>query len=119
MPQPNEPQAADGLALLLGITPSGASPKKAASGNRCIVSVPAKALEVDGQLPSEGETVDLQVVATVRSVGKSGVTLELATANGQPMKESAATESAEGEAAAKDDADMMRAAEQADMGGLA
>jgi hypothetical protein len=119
MPQSPESKAADGLALLIGMAPSGASAKKPASGSRCIVSVPAKALEVDGQLPSEGETVDLQVVATVRSVGKSGVTLELATANGQPMTESAETEAAEGETSAKDDADMMRAAEQADMGGLA
>jgi hypothetical protein len=63
--------------------------------------------------------VDLQVVATVRSVGKSGVTLELATANGQPMTESADDEAAEGEPNAQDDAEMMRAAEQADMGGLA
>ncbi len=119
MPQSPESKAADGLALLIGMAPSGASAKKPASGNRCIVNVPAKALEVDGQLPSEGETVDLQVVATVRSVGKSGVTLELATANGQPMTESSEAESAEGEATARDDADMMRAAEQADMGGLA
>jgi hypothetical protein len=35
------------------------------------------------------------------------------------MTESAETESAEGEATARDDAGMMRAAEQADMGGLA
>jgi len=119
MPKSPESQAADGLALLIGMAPSGASAKKPASGNRCIVSVPSKALEVDGQLPSEGETVDLQVVATVRSVGKSGVTLELSTANGQPMTESADTEAAEGEPNAQDDAEMMRAAEQADMGGLA
>lgn len=119
MTRPNDPQAGDGLALLLGIPPAGGTPKKPAAGNRCIVSVPAKALEVEGQLPSEGETVDLKVVATVRSVSKSGVTLELATANGQPMTESAEIESAEGEVTAKDDADMMRAAEQADMGGLA
>ena len=119
MPQPNDPKAGNGLALLIGVPPSGAASKKPTSGNRCIVSVPSKALEVDGRLPSEGETVDLQVVATVRSVGKSGVTLELATANGQPMTESAETEAAEGEPSSKDDADMMRAAEQADMGGLA
>ena len=119
MPKSPESQAADGLALLIGMAPSGASAKKPAAGNRCIVNVPAKALEVDGPLPAEGETVDLQVVATVRSVGKSGVTLELATANGQPMTESADTEAAEGEPNAQDDAEMMRAAEQADMGGLA
>ncbi len=119
MPKSPESQAADGLALLIGMAPSGASAKKPAAGNRCIVNVPAKALQVDGQLPSEGETVDLQVVATVRAVGKSGVTLELATANGQPMTESAETEAAEGEPNAQDDAEMMRAAEQADMGGLA
>ena len=119
MPQPTDSKASDGLALLIGMAPSGASAKKPSAGNRCIVNVPAKALEIDGQLPSEGETVDLQVVATVRSVGKSGVTLELSTANGQPMTESAETEKAEGEPMAKDDADMMRAAEQADMGGLA
>ena len=119
MPQSPESKAADGLALLIGMAPSGASAKKPASGNRCIVNVPAKALEVDGQLPAEGETVDLQIVATVRSVGKSGVTLELATANGQPMTESTDTEAAEGEPNAQDDAEMMRAAEQADMGGLA
>jgi hypothetical protein len=35
------------------------------------------------------------------------------------MTESAETEAAEGEPSSKDDADMMRAAEQADMGGLA
>ena len=104
MPKSPESQAADGLALLIGMAPSGASAKKPAAGNRCIVNVPAKAL---------------QVVATVRSVGKSGVTLELATANGQPMTESADTEAAEGEQGAQDDAEMMRAAEQADMGGLA
>jgi len=91
MPQSPESKASDGLALLIGMAPPGASAKKPASGNRCIVSVPSKALEIDGQLPSEGETVDLQVVATVRSVGKSGVTLELSTANGQPMTESAET----------------------------
>jgi hypothetical protein len=119
MPQSPESKASDGLALLIGMAPPGASAKKPASGNRCIVSVPSKALEIDGQLPSEGETVDLQVVATVRSVGKSGVTLELSTANGQPMTESAETEKAEGEPNAQDDAEMMRAAEQADMGGLA
>jgi hypothetical protein len=119
MPKLTESQAADGLALLIGMPPPGGASKKPAPGNRCIVSVPAKALQVDGHLPSEGETVDLQVVATVRSVGKSGVTLELSTANGQPMTESAETEAAEGEPNAQDDADMMRAAEQADMGGLA
>jgi hypothetical protein len=119
MPKSPESQAADGLALLIGMAPSGASAKKPAAGNRCIVNVPPKALEVDGQLPAEGETVDLQVVATVRSVGKSGVTLELATANGQPMTESEDAEAAEGEPNAQDDAEMMRAAEQADMGGLA
>ena len=119
MPQSPESKASDGLALLIGMAPPGASAKKPASGNRCIVSVPSKALEIDGQLPSEGETVDLQVVATVRSVGKSGVTLELSTANGQPMTESAETEKAEGEPSPQDDAEMMRAAEQADMGGLA
>jgi len=119
MPQPNDSKAANGLALLIGVPPPGGSPKGRPSGSRCIVSVPSKAIEVDGQLPSEGESVDLQVVATVRSVGKSAVTLELVTANGQPMTESADTEAAEAEASASDDADMMRAAEKADMGGLA
>ena len=119
MPKSPESQAADGLALLIGMAPSGASAKKPAAGSRCVVDVPAKALQVDGQLPAEGETVDLQVVATVRSVGKSGVTLELATANGQPMTESAKTESAEGEVTADEEAELMRAAQKADMGGLA
>ena len=53
MPKSPESQAADGLALLIGMAPSGASAKKPAAGNRCIVNVPAKALEVDGQLPAE------------------------------------------------------------------
>lgn len=119
MPKPTDSQAANGLALLIGMPPPGGVPKKPAAGNRCVVSVPAKALEVDGQLPSEGETVDLQVVATVRSAGKSGVTLELSTANGQPMTEAYEEEPSGEEVAAGEDAEMMRAAEQADMGGLA
>jgi hypothetical protein len=119
MPPPNDPKSPNGLALLIGMPPPPGAAGKPPAGGRCVVSVPSKALEVDGQLPAEGESVDLQVVATVRSSGKSGVTLELVTANGQPMTEYKDDEASEAESSAMEDADMMRAAEQADMGGLA
>ena len=130
MPNPNDP--AGNLAVLIGLKPGKGQAGKPAQDvpEACYVSIPAKAVQVDGHAPSEGDSVELSVVGVVRKAEGDKVVVELRTANGSPIEEAddmepdepnertdSSVESLFGNDAG--DARMMRAAEKADQGGVA
>ena len=127
MPNPKDP--AGNLAVLIGLKPgagpSGKPPQEAPEA--CYVSIPAKAVQVDGHAPSEGDSVELSVVGVVRKAEGDKVVVELRTANGSPIEEAEGMEPDERTDSSVDslfgndagDARMMRAAEKADQGGVA
>ena len=130
MPNPNDP--AGNLAVLIGLKPGKgkASPDgqpAQEAPETCYISIPAKAVQVDGHAPSEGDSVELSVVGVVRKAEGDKVTVELRTANGSPVTEADDMEPDERSDSSVDglfgndagDARMMRAAEKADQGGVA
>jgi len=138
MPKSNDPN--NSLAVLIGLKPGkGQSPQggQSASGGQaseppetCYISIPAKAVQVDGHAPSVGDSVDLQVVGVVRKAEGDKVTVELRTANGSQVEEADDMEPDEPDERSDSsvdglfgndtgDARMMRAAEKADQGGVA
>ena len=134
MPTPNQPgKGVPGdLAVLIGLkAPQKGQPSGQSAGQEapesCYISIPAKAVQVDGHAPSEGDSVELQVVGVVRKSEGDKVVVELSTANGSPVEEADDMEPDELSDSSVNglmgnegpDARMMRAAEKADQGGLA
>jgi hypothetical protein len=129
MPNPNDP--AGNLAVLIGLKPGKGQPAPGGQApeapEACYISIPAKAVQVDGHAPSEGDSVELQVVGVVRKAEGDKVTVELRTANGSQVEEADDMEPDERSDSSVDglfgndagDARMMRAAEKADQGGVA
>ena len=132
MPNPKDP--AGDLAVLIGLKPGKGQPGPSQSAQEapeaCYVSIPAKAVQVDGHAPSEGDSVELSVVGVVRKAEGDKVVVELRTANGSPIEEAddmepdepnertdSSVESLFGNDAGA--ARMMRAAEKAAPGGVA
>ncbi|MEI7652300.1 MAG: hypothetical protein WCJ96_09880 [Verrucomicrobiota bacterium] len=129
MPNPNDPS--NGLAVLIGLKPGkgqsspGGQPSEAPEA--CYISIPAKAVQVDGHAPSEGDSVELQVAGVVRKAEGDKVVVELRTANGSQIEEAEGMEPDERSDSSVNglfgndlaDSRMMRAAEKADQGGVA
>lgn len=60
------------------------------------VSVPAKALAINGETPTEGDAVSFTVEGTVTRIGEGNVYVQPTSVNGEPIeseKESAMTDS--------------------------
>lgn len=67
------------------------------------ITIPAAAVAADGVNPEAGDTIDFSATATVRAVHGDRIEIVIESANGEPVGEPVDT-----------DADMLRAAEEAD-----